>query len=100
MSDAMHLQYLGFQALATSREYTFRLLATVKEPEARDFVLSIAHDALLKHRLRYQDAPDICSHRLHTECADGERPSKNRIRITDTDLETYRDAHASKSAKR
>ena len=100
MGDTIHLQYVGFQSLATTREYTFRVMATAKEPEDREFTLSIAHEAFLRHQVRYQDGPDICSVRLHTEFADGDRPTKSRFRITETDIEIYRDAHAPKSARR
>lgn len=100
MSENLHLQYVGFQSLPTTREYTFRVMATAKEPENREFILSITHEAFLRHHVRYQDAPDICSLRLHTEFVDGDRPAKTRFRITDTDLESYRDAHAPKSARR
>jgi hypothetical protein len=88
------VQYVGFQAKASEREYTFR----VKEAEeARDFTFTIENDAFVSHRVRYQDAPSICSLRLHTELAAfANHPSETSYRITGAELDSYRETHSPK----
>ena len=61
------VQFVGFQSNNSAREYTF----TVREPatEPREYTIAIPNEAFNSHRVRYQDAPDICSHKLHRELA-------------------------------
>lgn len=95
MSDNTIMQFVGFEAKALVREYTF----TVREPasEPREFTLTIANEAFDSHRARYQDAPGICSLRLHRELAACENHSpKTHFRITDAELDDYRSAHTHK----
>ena len=96
MTNALSVQYVGFEAKPKLREYTFR----VKEgaDEAREFKLTILNEAFLARRARYQDAPDICAHRLQRELdASTNHPEKNRWAISDVELEEYRAAHSSRS---
>lgn len=96
MSNAISVQYVGFESKVKLREYTFR----VKEgaDEAREFTLTILNEAFIARRARYQDAPDICSHRLQRELdASTNHPDKNHWAISDVELEEYRAAHSSKS---
>ena len=67
MGDNIIVQYVGFEAKPSVREYTFSVRETSNEP--RDFTLTITNEAFDSHRARYQDAPDICSLRLHRELA-------------------------------
>jgi hypothetical protein len=57
VSDSVVLQYVGFETKKTVREYTFSLRGS--GGESADYVVTIANDAFLAHRVRYQDAPDI-----------------------------------------
>ncbi len=98
MSKEIMVQFVGFKSKAMVREYTF----TVREPstEPREFTLTIANEAFKTHRVRYQDAPDVCSLKLHRELdTHANHPSESHFRITDTDLEDYRSAHAPRTAK-
>ena len=96
MSDAVALQYVRFETKGTVREYTFSLRGS--GGESSEYFVTIANDAFVSHRVRYQDAPDICSLRLHREfAAKTDHPPSTRFCITDAELADYKDAHAPKS---
>jgi len=96
VTDSVVLQYVGFETKGTVREYTFSLRGS--GGESADYFVTIANDAFLAHRVRYQDAPDICSLRLHREfAAKPQHPPCTRFCITDAELADYKDAHAPKS---
>jgi len=98
MTDTLIVQYVGFEAKTLVREYTF----SVREPagEPREFTLTIPNEAFDTHRARYQDGPDICSHKLQSELIAGaNHPPKTHFRITDAELEIYRSAHAPKTQR-
>jgi len=95
MASSIQIQYVGFKAKATLREYTF-LVKTGPE-DACEFKLTIANDAFLSHRVRYQDGPDICAHRVQRELDVMIEPlQKTRCVITDVELADYRAAHSPK----
>jgi hypothetical protein len=92
------VQFLGFESKPLVREYTF----TVREPSAqpREFTLTIANEAFDTLRVRYQDAPDICSIKLRRElAAHANHPPDTRLQITEIDLEDYRTTHSPRKAK-
>jgi hypothetical protein len=98
MSGSIMVQFVGFQSKELVREYTF----TVREQEAdpREYTLTISNEAFDSHLVRYQDAPDICSHKLRRELAASEnRPVKSHFRISSEELEDYRTAHTHKPPK-
>ncbi len=98
MNEKIIVQYLGFEAKPQVREYTFLVRETAIEP--REFTLTIVNEAFDGHRVRFQDAPDICSLRLHNELAAfANRPPKSHFRISETDLDEYRSAHTSNSTR-
>ncbi|HKV28905.1 MAG TPA: hypothetical protein VJN90_11605, partial [Candidatus Acidoferrales bacterium] len=98
MSDNLFVQYVGFKVKAFDREYTFNV--HVSEGATRAFKLTIPNEAFDAHRARFQDAPSICSAKLHRELAGHDNnPSETSYRISDTDLEEYRSAHSPKSAR-
>ncbi len=99
MSDTTILvQYVGFEAKVLVREYTFQVRHAADEP--REFTLTITNEAFDSHRLRYQDAPDLCSLKLQRELAtSANHPPKTHFRITDTELDDYRLAHTPKAAR-
>ena len=72
MSDAVVLQYVGFETKGPVREYTFTLRGS--GGGFSEYFVTIANAAFVAHRVRYQDGPDICSLRLHREFA-RKRPS-------------------------
>jgi len=91
-----HVEYLGFKAHKSTREYALRVRKV--GADARDFTLVIDNAAFLANRVRYQDAPEICFLKLQRElgaCAEGREPSRT-LKVTDADLEEYRVAHSPK----
>jgi hypothetical protein len=91
------VQFVRFEAKASAREYTF----TVREPstDPREFTLSISNDAFNERRVRFQDAPDVCSLKLRQElAAHGNHPPNTHYLITNGDLEDYRSTHAPRGA--
>ncbi len=95
MSDALIVQYVGFEAKPLVREYTFSVRETATEP--REFTLTITNEAFDSRRVRFQDAPDICSRKLQRELAAcANHPPKTHFRISDAELEDYRSAHTPK----
>lgn len=98
MSNTVIVQYVGFHAKGLVREYTFSVREATDEP--REYTLTIANEAFDSHRARYQDAPDICSLKLHRELATyANHPPKTHYRITDAELEEYRGTHTHKAAR-
>ncbi len=98
INNSVIVQFVGFQSKTLVREYTFTVRERATEP--REFTLTIANEAFDTHRVRFQDAPDICSHRLHRELAATENhPEKSHFRLTDAELEEYRTAHAPKASR-
>jgi hypothetical protein len=96
VSDTVVLQYVGFESKGAVREYAFILRGT--DGASSQYFVTIANDAFVAHRVRYQDAPDICSLRLHREfAAKTDHPPSTRFCITDAELADYKDAHAPKS---
>ena len=96
MSDAVVLQYVGFESKGAVREYTFTLRGS--GGESSEYFVTIANTAFVAHRVRYQDAPDICSLRLHRAfAARTDYPPSTRFDVTDAELADYKNAHAPKS---
>ena len=97
MSNGPIVQYLGFHAKPSVREYSF----SVREAGAeREFILNIANEAFVSHRARYQDAPAICALRLNAElAAHSNHPPESQFAITGSELDTFRESHAPKTAQ-
>jgi len=94
VSAGLIVQYLGFQAKLLAREYSFQVRELGAE---REFTLSIANEAFLSHRARYQDGPDICAQRLQAElAASANHPSQTDYVITSAELDSYRTSRAVK----
>jgi len=97
MSKAITMQFIGFESKRLVREYMF----TVRESSAkpRDFILTISNESFDTHRVRYQDAPDVCSRRLQRELAShANHPPETHFYITDIELDDYR-AHRTSQTK-
>ena len=94
----VNVQYVGFESKPVVREYRF--LVRELTAEQHEIRLSILNEVFHSHRLRYQDAPDICSLKLHRELADtATHALKTHYRISETELDAYREAHSPKAAK-
>ena len=96
MSETINVQYVGFEAKALEREYSF--VVRRASNETSEFTLTIGNEAFGPRGVRFQDAPEICSLRLHRELAVfGNHPPEAHYRISDTDLDDYRTSHAPKA---
>jgi hypothetical protein len=97
MSDSVSVQFVGFEANALVREYSFLVRQALNETS--EFTLTILNEAFNSRRVRYQDAPEICSLRLHRELATySNRRPQTHYRISEIDLDEYRNAHAPKAS--
>jgi hypothetical protein len=94
-----HVEYVGFTTKGKAREYWLRARQTAGD--VAEFTLVIKNEAFVSHRVRYQDAPDICFLKLQREllACDGALPA-SRLDVTDADLEEYRAAHAPRVVQR
>lgn len=69
-------------------------------PEPREYTITTPNEAFDSDRARYQDAPDICSHKLHRELAASENhPQNSHFRLTNEELDDYRTTHMPKPPK-
>ena len=98
VDDPIILQYVGFQSKDTVREYAF----SRRGPggESSNYFVTISNEAFAAHRARYQDAPAICSTRLHREFATQvDHPPSTTFSVTDSELADYKDAHTPKAKR-
>ncbi len=94
----VNVQYVGFTAKAMVREYSFLVRETAVD--SHEITFTILNEAFTSHRLSLQNGPDICSLKLHRELADSSNsPLKTHYRISETELDAYRDSHTSGIAK-
>jgi hypothetical protein len=96
MIDVIVVQYVGFQVKALVREYTF---AVREAPaDALHYTLTIENEAFVSHRVRYQDAPEICSLKLHRELdTHANHPPTTSFSVSDVELATYQDSRKPKA---
>lgn len=95
MTENVNVQYIGFEAKALVREYSFLVRQALNETS--EFTLTILNEAFNSRRVRYQDAPEICSLKLHRELATfSNHPRQTHYRISEIELDEYRNAHALK----
>lgn len=96
MNDRLVLQYVGFETKGPVREYAFTVRGD--DGASSEYFVTIENAAFVARRVRYQDAPDICSLRLHREFAGGsEHPPSSRFCVTDAELADYQEIHTPKS---
>ena len=95
---SVNAQYVGFKAKAIVREYSFLVRESSIEPH--EITFTILNEAFTSRRLSFQNAPDICSRKLHRELADSAcNPLKTHYRISETELDDYDESHSSKAVK-
>jgi len=93
MSREIIVQFVGFEAGALARVYSFMVCEPSAEP--RNFTLTISNSAFDDHLISYQDAPDIRSRKVRRELAAyGNYPPETRLDITNADFEDYRSTHS------
>jgi len=87
LSETIVLQYVGFETRGEVREYAF----TRRESggATSEYFVTIANAAFMANGVRYQDAPGICSLRLHREFARRDDLPSARFSITEAELVDY-----------
>jgi hypothetical protein len=98
VSKDLLVQFVGFDVKPLAREYIF----TVRESstERREFTFAISNEDFNGHRVRYQDAPAVCSAKLHRELATyANHPPGTYYQVSEADLEDYRSTHSPQSSK-
>lgn len=99
MTENVNVQYVGFEAKNLVREYSF--LVRQASSETREFSITVANEAFTSRLLSYQDAPNICSLKLHRELGVfSNDPPQTHYRISEAELTEYRESHAPKAANR
>jgi len=94
MAGSIVVQYVGFEVKGLVREYAFVVL---DDGDRLQYTLTIANEAFVARRARYQDAPEICSLKLHRELdAHANHPPTKSFSLTDAELATYQDARKPK----
>ena len=89
-------QYVGFQAKAIVREYSFLVRESSIAPY--QITITILNKAFKSRRLSFQNAPDICSLKLQRELADSAiSPLKSNYRISESEVDDYQNSHRSQT---
>jgi hypothetical protein len=92
MTNTILMQYMGFEAKNQGREYLFQVRCSTED--MREFTLTIADEAFNARRVRYQDAPGVCSLRLRRELIENANCLANtNFPITDAEMDDYKAAH-------
>jgi hypothetical protein len=92
MTKNVNVQYVGFKAKALGREYNFIVRQALNE--SAEYTITIGNEAFGPRRVRFQDAPEICSLRLHRELAAfGDHPPHAHYRISEIDLVEFITSH-------
>lgn len=87
------IQYVGFEAKVSLREYSYRILDPLTGE--RMIVFTISNQAFLTKLVRYQDAPEICYRKLQKEleAETTEQPLRRRLVVSEGELSEYRATH-------
>jgi hypothetical protein len=97
MSETVLVQYVGFEVKGIVREYSFIVRRALNQTSK--FTLTIGNESFGSRRVRFQDAAEICSLRLHRELATfGNCPPQAHYHISPNDLDDYRSSHSPKAA--
>jgi len=98
MTRNVNVQYVGFKAKELGREYSFIVRQALNE--STEYTITIGNEAFGPRRVRFQDAPEICSLRLHRELAAFEdHPPQAHYRISEMDLDEFISSHKPSSRK-
>ena len=95
---SINAAYVGFSSKLLAREYSF----VVREElaEALEIKFTIPNKAFISRRLSFQNAPDLCSLKLHREMADSvNNPLKTHYRISESELDDYHNSHPPRGIK-
>jgi hypothetical protein len=89
----VYIQYVGFNAGAGSRTYSFQVIDTPRE--TRDFTVNVQSEAFRPTRLRLQDGPAICLARLRQELQGETEEARAlaHLNIEEGDVQQYLELH-------
>src|SRR5207237_10808553 len=94
----VNAEYVG--CTSKERVYEYSFLVRESSIHSQDITFTILNEAFASRRLNFQKAPDICSLKLHRELADSDNnPLKAHYRISETELDAYRNSHTPRAAK-
>lgn len=62
--------------------------------EVREYTVWIPHTAFAMRQALLQDGPDICYQQLRRELIASELSAEKCVRVTESDLTNYREAHS------
>jgi hypothetical protein len=97
MLENVNVQYVGFEAKGLVREYRFVVRGAANQTS--EYFLEIDNESFGSRHVRFQDAAEICSLRLHRELAAfGNHPPRSNFRIGASELEDYRKSHSPKAS--
>ena len=85
----MYIQYVGFEAAASSRVYAFHV---INAPEAsHEFTVTVQSEAFRPDGLKLQDGPCICFARLGQELQGQTQasPAECHLTIGERDIKEY-----------
>jgi hypothetical protein len=95
---ATTVRYLGFESTSAGRSY--RLRADVAG-EPRHVTVIVPGQAFAEHKLRFQDAPELCVARLQREIESGaDVPDGLELRVTPDELDVYRESQGRRPSER
>jgi hypothetical protein len=95
MGENVNVQYVGFESRGLAREYRFVVRGAANQ--ISEYTLTIDNESFGSRRVRFQDAAEICSLRLHRELAAfGTNPPRAQYSINATEMEDYRKSHSPK----
>ena len=90
--------YVGFTSKLLAREYSFVVREELAEP--LEITFTISNRAFASGRLSFQNAPDLCSLKLHREIAGSiNNALKTHYRINELELDDYNNSHLPKTVK-
>ena len=87
------VRYLGFHDVPGRREYMLDAQRGHQTDRFR-YTVWIETSAFSSRHARLQDGPEICYQKLLRELCDAELKGSGGMAVTDTDLASYKEAHA------
>lgn len=89
----LKLKFLGVIPQSDYMEYGFRI--ENEDKSYRLVVLTINNTLFQQHKLKFQEAPDLCYQKVLTDLDNetNDCPIPERIPITSADIVQYRDLH-------
>ena len=99
MSEAVLLEYMGFESTAEGRDYAFHVRFSAQD--SRNYIVRIAREAFASRRVSYQDGPNVCSSRLKRELtANPDAPTGTSFLIDVGEIDDQKLRHIAEAAKR